>query len=64
MDELNNNQNAPATEEVAQENLQNDSIIEEKQEKKKGNYGHLFACASVGIFMLLLSWCATLLSGV
>ena len=36
----------------------------QKQEKKKGNYGHLFACASVGIFMLLLSWCATLLSGV
>ncbi len=35
MDELNNNQNAPATEEVAQENLQNNSIIEEKQEKKK-----------------------------
>ncbi len=35
MDELNNNQNAQATEEVAQENLQNDSIIEEKQEKKK-----------------------------
>ena len=35
MDELNNNQHAQATEEVAQENLQNDSIIEEKQEKKK-----------------------------
>ncbi len=35
----------------------------EKGEKKKGNYKQLFACAGIGIFMLLLSWCATLLTG-
>lgn len=34
-----------------------------KQEEKKGNYKQLFACAGVGILMLLLSWCATLLTG-
>lgn len=35
----------------------------EKREKKKGNYKHLFACAGVGIAMLLLSWLTTLLMG-
>ena len=35
----------------------------EKAEKKKGDYGQLFACAGMGIFMLLLSWAATLLTG-
>ncbi len=34
-----------------------------KYEKKRGNYQQLFACAGIGIFMLLLSWCATLLTG-
>ena len=34
-----------------------------KEEKAKGNYGHFFACAAVGILMLLFSWSAVLLSG-
>lgn len=35
----------------------------QKEEKKKGNYGQLFACAGLGIFLLLLSWGATFLTG-
>ena len=35
----------------------------QRQEGKKGNTKQLFACAGIGIFMLLLSWCATLLTG-
>ena len=35
----------------------------QKHEEKRGNYKQLFACAGIGIFMLLLSWCATLLTG-
>lgn len=36
----------------------------QKEEKRTGNYGQLFACASVGIFMLALSWFAAFLTGV
>ena len=35
----------------------------QKSEKKKGNYGQLFACAGVGVFMLSLVWLAALLTG-
>ena len=34
-----------------------------KGEKKKGNYKQLFACAGLGILMLLLSWLTTLFVG-
>ena len=33
------------------------------EEKKTGSYKQLFACASIGMLILFLSWCATLLMG-
>lgn len=39
------------------------AFYRKEEEKGKGSYKQFFACAAIGIFMLLLSWSAMLLTG-